>query len=152
MSEFRLPYSTLAPDSYRALAAASASLQQSSLGSALVDLIYLRVSQINGCAYCVDMHARDLLRRGEDLQRINSLVTWRETDFYSERERAALAWAEAVTDIIRNDASDELFAALKQHFTDREIADIGFAVAIMNGWNRMAIGFRQPVKKAPLNA
>ncbi len=152
MPEFRLPYSTLAPDSYRALGAASASLQQSSLGSTLVDLIYLRVSQINGCAYCVDMHARDLLRRGEDLQRINSLVTWHETDFYSERERAALAWAEALTDIIRSDASDELFAALKQHFTDREIADIGFAVAIMNGWNRMAIGFRQPVKKAPLNA
>jgi alkylhydroperoxidase family enzyme len=93
-------------------------------------------------------NARDLLQQGEDLQRINSLVAWRETTFFSERERAALAWAEAVMDIMRNDISDPLFDALKSNFSDQEIAEIGFAVALMNGWNRIAIGFRQPVRKA----
>jgi AhpD family alkylhydroperoxidase len=112
----------------------------------LIDLVFLRVSQINGCAYCVDLHAHDLLKQGEDFQRINSLTTWHETSFYSARERAALAWAEAVTRL-NDGVPDHLFVALREHFTDREIADLGFAVAAMNAWNRMAISFRQPLKR-----
>jgi AhpD family alkylhydroperoxidase len=150
MSAHRLSFSTLAPDAYRALASVNSALEQSSLGKQLIELIHLRVSQINGCAFCVDMHARELLRHDEQLQRLNSLVTWRETDFFSERERAALAWAEAVTSVNRQHPSDELLDALKQHFSDKEIVELGFAVATINAWNRIAIGFHAPVKKAPL--
>ncbi|MFC7514756.1 carboxymuconolactone decarboxylase family protein [Herbaspirillum sp. GCM10030257] len=150
MSALRLPYQTLAPELYRALSGVNIALQESTLGKSLIELVFLRVSQINGCAFCVDMHARDLLAQEEDFQRINSLVTWRETSLYSERERAALAWAEAITLIAGNHASDALFEALRQHFSEREIVDLEFAIAIINAWNRIAIGFRQPVKKASL--
>ncbi len=150
MSSLRLPYSTLAPQAYQALSGLNTALETSSLGRQLIDLIFLRVSQINGCAYCVDLHARDLMAQGEDLQRLNSLVTWRETDFFSERERAALAWAEALTEIVESRAPDALFDALKPHFSSREIVELSFAIALMNAWNRIAIGFQQPVKKAAL--
>ncbi|RJF99345.1 carboxymuconolactone decarboxylase family protein [Noviherbaspirillum saxi] len=152
MSSIRLPYQTLSPEAYRAFAGVNAALEQSPLGKPLIDLVFLRISQINGCAYCVDMHARDLIRQGEDFQRINSLVTWRETTFYSARERAVLAWTEAVTLIADSHMPDALFEALSSEFSEREIADLGFAIAVMNGWNRMAISFRQPVKKVALHA
>jgi len=150
MSSIRLSYATLSPNVFRGMASAGAALEESPLGKQLIDLVYLRVSQMNGCAYCVDLHARDLLRLGEDFQRINSLATWRETTFYTERERAALAWAEAVTNLADGHVPEHVFRALQEHFSDREIADLGFAVALMNGWNRLAISFRQPVPKAPL--
>lgn len=150
MSAHRLSFSTLAPEAYRALAGVNGALEQSSLGKQLIELVHLRVSQINGCAFCVDMHARELLRHDEQLQRINSLVTWRETDFFSERERTALAWAEALTGINRRHPPDELLDALKQHFSDKEIVELGYSVAAINAWNRLAIGFHAPVKKAPL--
>jgi uncharacterized peroxidase-related enzyme len=152
MSAHRLSFSTLAPEAYRALSSVNGTLEQSSLGKQLIELIHLRVSQINGCAFCVDMHARELLRHDEQLQRLNSLVTWRETDFFSERERAALDWAEAITRVSQQHPSDELLEALKQHFSDKEIVELGFAVATINAWNRLAIGFHAPVKKAPLTA
>ena len=152
MSTLRLPYHTLAPQAYQALRGLNQVLDASSLGKRLIELVFLRVSQINGCAYCVDMHARDLLAQGEDLQRINSLVTWRETTFFSERERAALDWAEALTEIIKSQAPDALFEALKPHFSEQEIAELSFAIVTINAWNRIAIGFRQPVKKAMLAA
>jgi uncharacterized peroxidase-related enzyme len=152
MSAHRLSFSTLAPESYRALASVNGALEQSSLGKQLIELINLRVSQINGCAFCVDMHARELLRHDEQLQRLNSLVTWRETDFFSERERAALDWAEAITRVSQQHPSDELLATLRQHFSDKEVVELGFAVATINAWNRIAIGFHAPVKKAPLTA
>jgi uncharacterized peroxidase-related enzyme len=150
MSTLRLPYQTIAPELYRALSGVNIALKDSTLGRSLIELVFLRVSQINGCAFCVDMHARDLLAQGEDFQRVNSLITWRETSLYSERERAALAWAETITLIAGNHASDNLFETLQQHFSDREIVDLEFAIAVINAWNRIAIGFRQPVKKASL--
>lgn len=147
MSDQRIPYQTLSNEAYRGLAAASIALEHSPLGKALIDFVYLRVSQINGCAFCIDKHARDLMKQGEDFQRVNSLSTWRETAFYSGRERAALGWAEAATRLANGEVPDHVFLALKEHFTDREIADLGFAVAVMNAFNRLAIGFRQPVKR-----
>ena len=102
---------------------------------------------LNRCAYCVDMHWHDLLGEGDDAQRLNSLSTWREVAFFSEREQAALPWAESVTDLHRTHAGDEDFAPLKTHFTDAEIADLTFAIATMNAWNRLAISFRQPVAR-----
>ena len=115
-------------------------------------LVFLRVSQINGCAFCVDKHARDLVKDGEDFQRINSLATWRETGFYTARERAALAWAEAATRLEHGEVADSVFLPLKEHFTEQEISDLGFATAVMNAWNRMGIGFRQPVARAAFPA
>ncbi|VXC08735.1 carboxymuconolactone decarboxylase family protein [Massilia sp. 9I] len=148
MSSLRIPYYSLSPAVYQAMGAAGTALDDSPLGKSLVHLLYLRVSQINGCAFCVDKHARDLFKAGEDFQRINSLVTWRETDFYSPRERAALAWAEAATRLADGEVPDPVFRPLQELFSEREIADIGFATALMNAWNRMAIGFRQPVARA----
>ena len=148
----RLNYPTLAPQAYQALVKVSGALTEASVGRKLIDLVYQRVSQLNGCAYCVDLHARDLLAQGEDLQRLNSLTTWHETTFFDARERAALAWAEATTQIRESRAPDELFEDLRAHFTDQEIAELTMAASLMNAWNRIAIGFRQPVKQAPLAA
>ncbi len=145
MNDPRLPWRELAPQAYRALAGVNAALAPSTLGKRLIDLVQLRVSQINGCAYCVDLHARDLLAAGEDFQRINSLLTWREVPFFDERERAALRWAESVTRIAETHAPDADFEALGAHFTEREIAELTLVIAQMNAWNRMGIALRQPV-------
>ncbi|WP_035054600.1 carboxymuconolactone decarboxylase family protein [Andreprevotia chitinilytica] len=150
MSQSRLPYATLAPEAYKAMIELSAAVDRSPLGKPLIELLFLRISQINGCAYCLDMHARNLLKGGEDLQRIVSLPAWRETTFFTERERAALAWVESLTLIAESHAPDELFDALRPHFTDEEIAALTFTSALMNAWNRIAISSRQPVAKAAL--
>ncbi|HYD60248.1 MAG TPA: carboxymuconolactone decarboxylase family protein [Noviherbaspirillum sp.] len=152
MSTLRLPYHSLSPAAYSAFADAGAAVEQSTLGRQLVFLVFLRVSQINGCAFCIDKHARDLIKGGEDFQRINSLSTWRETGFYTDRERAALSWAEVVTRLEDGNVPDHVFQPLREHFSDQEIADLGFATALMNAWNRMAISFRQPVAKASFSA
>lgn len=149
-TEARIRHRELAPDTYRALAGVNQSLADSPLGAALIDLVFLRVSQINGCAYCVDSHTRDLLKGGEDFQRINSLVTWREVSFFSARERAALNWAESLTHLVRTQAPDADFEPLKVHFSDREIADLTTAVGLMNLWNRIGVGLRLPVARKPL--
>ena len=146
----RAAYTTLAPGAYQGFRDVDAALESSTLGKALIDLVFQRVSQINGCAYCVDKHARDLLALGEDPQRLNSLVTWHETTFFSDRERAALQWAEALTMIADTHAPDSDFTMLKEHFDEREIVELTYAVALMNAWNRLAIGMRQPVKQATL--
>lgn len=152
MSSLRLSYATLAPKQFQALRALSASLSDSTLGNRLLETVFLRCSQINGCAFCIDMHTRALLADGEDLQRINSVLVWHETTFFSAREQAALAWAEAITDISRSRAPDHLFEALRPHFSDAEIAELSFAIAAINSWNRLAIGFRAPVQKKSLTA
>ncbi len=118
----------------------------------LIELLQTRVSQINGCAFCLDMHARDLRRLGEGWQRINSLATWRETPFYTPAERAALAWAEALTRLPDGHAGhDEAFEALKAHFGEQEIVELSWAVAASNAWNRMAVGLRQPPSTKPFD-
>lgn len=146
----RLPYRDLAPELTRALGQVHALLLQSSLGQRLLALIDLRVSQLNGCAFCVDMHARELLAQGDDLQRLNSLVTWRETDLFDARERAALHWAERCTRLNLEHPGQADFDALRPHFSDREIAELGFAVASINAWNRLGVGFQLPVARRAL--
>lgn len=146
----RLPYPELAPEAFRALVGVNTALNKSTLGKKLLDLVHLRVSQINGCAYCVDLHARDLLAQGEDLQRLNSLITWREVSFFSARERAALNWAESLTLIRETQAPDADYAALAEHFNNREVAELTIAAAQMSTWNRIGVGLRLPVQAAPL--
>lgn len=148
MSAPRIPFATLQPDAYRALSDLNAALYQSSLGRKLVDLVFLRVSQINGCAYCVDLHWRDLMAQDEDPRRLNSLATWREAPFFDARERAALNWADKVTQIRALHEDDGALASLQEHFDNAEIAALTFAVAAMNAWNRMAVSLHMQVKPA----
>ena len=138
----RLEYWSAAPQTIAALMAVNKSLDGSVLGAALINLIYLRVSQINGCAYCVDLHAGDLRKAGETEARIDGLAVWHDSPLFSGREKAALAWAEAVTRIEETGAPDAAWSELREHFADNELADITCAAALMNAWNRIAIAFR----------
>jgi AhpD family alkylhydroperoxidase len=140
----RLPYGKLAAKSTQALLAFSAAVKESSIGPQLVDLIFLRVSQINGCAYCIDMHWRDLIEEGRDARHLNTLAAWQESPFFSSRERAALAWIDALTRS-QHELQDETFAQLHAHFADQEIAEITMAIANMNAWNRIGVGMRMPI-------
>jgi AhpD family alkylhydroperoxidase len=146
----RLPYTEIGADLYKRLYELSTQIKQSSLGARLLHLVDLRVSQINGCGFCVDMHARELLASGDTLQRMNSVVTWREVDFFDARERAALNWAEQVTRLAISHPSPADFEALRPHFSDREIVDLSFAIGVINTWNRLAVGFAVPVSRREL--
>ena len=115
------------------------------LGHRLVDLVLLRVSQINGCAYCIDMHWRDLIKMDVDPRHANAVAGWREAPFFDERERAALEWAELVAGLPHTDPSDEAFARLRTQFTDEEIAELGFVIATITAWNLLNVSFRNPV-------
>jgi AhpD family alkylhydroperoxidase len=117
-------------------------LHSCGLETGLLDLIKLRTSQINGCAYCLDMHWKDLRAIGEGEQRLYGLDAWRESPYYSDRERAALEWTEAVTLITEGHVSDEVYAAVRPHFTEKELADLTLAVCTINAWNRLAIAAR----------
>jgi AhpD family alkylhydroperoxidase len=138
----RIDYTKLSPGGYKAMLGLELYLNHSSLEKKLLHMIKLRVSQINGCAFCLDMHWKDLQASGESEQRMYSLDAWRETDYYSDRERAALAWAEAVTKVTEGHVPDEVFEATRQHFSEQEMADLTFAVVAINGWNRLSIAFR----------
>jgi AhpD family alkylhydroperoxidase len=138
----RIDYTKLSPGGYKAMLGLELYLNHSSLEKKLLHMIKLRVSQINGCAFCLDMHWKDLQAEGESEQRMYSLDAWRETDYYSDRERAALAWAEAVTKVTEGHVPDEVFEATRQHFSEQEMADLTFAVVAINGWNRLSIAFR----------
>jgi AhpD family alkylhydroperoxidase len=134
------------------MVAVGAATAGSSLGPALMELVKVRVSQLNGCAFCVDMHVRDLRKHGESWQRINSLSTWRETSLYSSRERAALDWAEAMTRLTEaHGGRDAAFDALKGQFSDQEIVELCWKIAEINAWNRMAIGMRAPVAERAID-
>ena len=148
----RLPWAQLAPQAYKAMAGTAAALADSTLGRRLIDLVQLRVSQINGCAYCVDKHARDLLAHGEDLQRINSLQTWHEVSLFDARERAALQWAESLTQVASTHAPDADFEQVHPNFDEREIAELSLVVSLMNAWKRMGVGMRMPVVPKALQA
>lgn len=148
----RLPHRELAPEALRAMVAVTTAVDKSTLGKPLLDLVYLRVSQVNGCAYCLDLHARDLLADGETFQRINSLLTWREVAFFTARERAALNWAESLTLLTQTQAPDADYEPLAAHFSEREVAELTFAIAQMNAWNRLGVGMKLPVQALPLKA
>jgi len=145
----RLPYFQLAPKAFQGLLNLSGAIRKDLLGARLCDLVFLRVSQINGCAYCIDMHWRDLIRLDADPRHLNAVAGWREAPFFSDRERVALRWAEIVTGTPHTDASDEEFAALKVHFSNEEIAELGFAIAVINAWNLLNVSFRNPVPQNP---
>ena len=115
---------------------------QSGLEQSLLGLLEFRVSQINGCAYCLDMHSKDLRAAGETEQRLYLLEAWRESPFYTDRERAALAWAEAVTLVTEGHVPDEVFAQARKQFSEEELANLTLAVVAINGWNRLNIAFR----------
>lgn len=151
MNEARLPWTHISPKTYQAMAGVSATLAKSTLGPQLIELVQARVSQLNGCAFCLDMHVRDLRKHGEGWQRINSLPTWRETGLYSARERAALNWAESMTRLVdRHGSNDGDFEALKLQFSDQEIVELSWTVAAINTWNRMAISMQAPVLEKPI--
>jgi AhpD family alkylhydroperoxidase len=146
MNTPRLPWTRLAPKAYQAMAGVNAAIADSTLGTRLIDLVQTRVSQLNGCAFCLDMHVRDLRRQGEDWQRINSLATWREVGFYSERERAALNWAETLTRLVEHHGErDADFETLRGQFNDQEIVELSVAIAQINAWNRLGVGMQLPV-------
>lgn len=121
---------------------ASASKHITTIDKKLWALVELRVSQINGCVYCVDLHARQARDEGESQQRLDCLAVWRESRFFDDRERAALAWAEAVTLLPDTNAPDALYDGLDEHFSEQEIVDLTFIISLMNAWNRLAVGFR----------
>ncbi len=140
----RLSYSKVAPDGTELLRKLDRYVKTSGLEPDLLELAKLRASQINGCAFCIDMHTKDARGHGESEQRLYGLSAWRETPFYSDRERAALAWTEAVTRISEDGVPDDIYEEACQQFSEKELADLTFAVIAINGWNRLAISFRTP--------
>ncbi|MCC6457151.1 MAG: carboxymuconolactone decarboxylase family protein [Caldilineaceae bacterium] len=143
--EQRLNYTKAAPGGYRAMAALNRYVEESGLEPLLLELVKMRASQINGCAYCIDMHSKDARALGESEQRLYALNAWRETPFYSERERAALLWTEELTLLSEREVSDAVYEAVRPHFNDEEMVNLTLAIVTINGWNRLAVGFRSEV-------
>jgi AhpD family alkylhydroperoxidase len=139
----RLDYTKIAPAGVKALGGVYGYVTQSSLSPVLVDLVYLRISQINNCAYCLDMHTRDLLKKGQKIEKLALVQAWAEGgNLFDERERAALAWAETVTRVAETGVPDEAYQAARAIFEERELVDLTLAISLMNVYNRMAISFR----------
>jgi len=141
----RLDYSSILPAGLEGMLGLERAVHGSPLEPELLELVKQRASQINGCAYCLDMHSKDARARGEDEQRLHVLAAWREAPFYSERERAALAWCESLTLLPQTGAPDADYAPLVELFSEEEIAALTYAIVAINGWNRLAVGFRSPV-------
>ena len=138
----RLDYAKIAPDALKAMLALETYVAASGLERSLYELVKTRASQINGCAYCLDMHTKDARKAGETEQRLYALSAWRETPFYTERERAGLEWTESLTLISENDVPDALYDAVRKHFNEQELVSLTMAIVAINGWNRLAIAFR----------
>jgi AhpD family alkylhydroperoxidase len=147
----RIPFFQLAPANLQAMIALSGSVKKSSLGARLVELINLRVSQINGCGVCVDMHWRDLIKQGAEPRHLNAVSGWREApaSFFSDLERAALNWAEAANALPHKHPGDDDFALLKEHFTDNEIAEISYTIAVIKAWNLINASLRNQIPEVP---
>lgn len=141
----RLDYRLASPGAFKALLGLEHQVHQSGLEDSLLELVKTRASQINGCAWCLDMHTKDARARGETEQRLYLLSAWREAPFYTERERAALAWTEAVTQIAAEGVPDALYAEARRHFDEKALVDLTLAVIAINGWNRMNVAFRTKV-------
>src|SRR5499425_3400386 len=140
----RFHYAKAAEGGYKAMLGLEAFLHSCGLEPTLLHLLKLRVSQINGCAFCIDMHWKDLRALGETEQRLYGLDAWEESPYYSDRERAALAWTEAVTNIQQGHARDEVYEHARKFFSEKEIADLTLDIAAINSWNRLAIAARTP--------
>jgi AhpD family alkylhydroperoxidase len=140
--EARLDYMKASPEAYKAMAQMEGVVRRSRIDPKLLELIKIRASQLNGCAFCIDMHTKDARSKGENEQRIYALDAWRETPFFNEKERAALAWTEALTNIQIGHAPDVVYQELSRHFSEEEIVNVTLAITTINAWNRIAIGFR----------
>ena len=139
----RINYAKVSPEGFKALGGVYVSIQKSGLPKQLVDLVFLRVSQINGCAYCIDMHSRDLLKSGVAVEKLVLVPVWRDAgSLFSTRERVALAWAETVTRVAETGIPDTDYEAAAAEFSDKELADLTYAVGLINLFNRLGIGFR----------
>lgn len=138
----RIDYGTVAPDGVRALSGLEAYVRKSGLESDLLELIRTRASQLNQCAYCIDMHTKDARAGGETEQRLYALPAWREAPFYTDRERAALAWTEAMTLVSRGPVPDAVYREARQHFSEKDLVDLTLALVAINGWNRLSVAFR----------
>jgi AhpD family alkylhydroperoxidase len=138
----RIDVTKVAPGAYQAMGGLQKYVRQSGLEPSLLDLVRMRSSQINGCAYCIDMHSKDARAAGETEQRLYALDAWRETPFYTDRERAALAWTEALTLVSQGHVPDEVYELARKQFSEKEIVDLTLAVVEINGWNRIAISLR----------
>ena len=141
----RIRYASVAPDAFRAMMALQEYVASTDLDADLLALVKLRASYLNGCAYCVDMHTKDARAAGESEQRLYAVPVWRETPFFTPRERAALAWTEAVTELGREGVPDDVFEATRAHFDDAELVRLTMAVVAINGWNRLSVAFRAEV-------
>jgi AhpD family alkylhydroperoxidase len=141
----RIDYNRVKPEALHAMLGLERYVQRSSIEHRLRELVNLRASIINGCAYCIDMHTKDARAAGESEQRLYALAAWHEAPFYTERERAALAWTDAVTRVSETHVPDEVFAYVRQHFSEEELVDLTMAVVTINAFNRLAISFRVEV-------
>jgi AhpD family alkylhydroperoxidase len=153
----RIDYRVQFPDGVAALGTLEAALRKSPLEPALLELVRIRASQMNGCAYCLAMHARDARTRGEHQVRLDTVAAWREAPFFTERERAALAWCESLTDLAHAGPPDEVLAEVEAVFSPQEATELTFAVVAINSWNRLAVGLGADVTslrgvEAPLTA
>ena len=141
----RIDYQRVFPAATRAMVGLEEAVAAGGLEPELLELVRMRASQLNGCAYCLDMHSKDARARGENEQRLHVLAAWREAPFYSERDRAALAWCEALTLLPQTGAPDDVYEQLQAEFAEEEIVTLTLAIVAINGWNRFAVGFRSPV-------
>ena len=146
----RLEYFPRAPELMQAVLALNKAVEESGLERSLLHLLKLRASQINRCSYCVDMHAREAREEGESEQRLYLVAAWKESPLFTQRERAAFAWVEAVTLIWQGGVSDEMYAATLKHFSEEELVKLTVAVAVINTWNRLSVSFRtiHPIQTA----
>jgi AhpD family alkylhydroperoxidase len=138
----RIEYAQVAPGAVEAMRALEKYVHTCGIDPKLLELIKIRASQINGCAYCLDMHTKDARTQGETEQRIYALNAWRETPFFTEKERAALAWTESVTQVSMSQVPNEVYEIVRQYFDEKEIVNITTAIVAINGWNRFAVSFR----------
>ncbi len=144
----RIDYFKAKPELITQLRSVTKEQEQFQLDGKLRALVELRVSQINGCVYCVDLHSREARQRGESQQRLDTLPVWRESPFFDDREKAALAWTESLTFIAQTHASDADYEAVRKHFSEVELVELSIAISLTNFWNRMAGGFRRMPAKA----
>ena len=141
--ETRLNFYKASPNAIKAMLGLEEHVAKSGIEKPLADLVRLRASQINGCAFCVDMHSADARKAGEDERRLATVTVWRETPFFTERERAALEWTESLTNVAQSHVPDDVWERVQPHFTPEEIVDLTLLVGAINSWNRLAIAFRK---------
>ncbi len=142
--ERRIDAAKVAPGARQAMYAVESYVRQSGLEHSLLELVKMRASQINGCAFCLDMHSKDARAAGETEQRLYALNAWEEAPFYTERERAALEWTEAVTLVAQTHVPDEVYERVRKHFSEEELVNLTMAIVAINGWNRLNVAFRTP--------